>query len=91
MPFSNHIHASDAARIAVLVACYNKAASIRRVVRDFRKALPLSNTYVFDNNSSDGTADLARGPDMVVCASAADEKRFAYLPLAGLRHSSKDT
>jgi glycosyltransferase involved in cell wall biosynthesis len=46
-------------RIAVLVPCYNEAATIGAVVRDFRKALPEASVYVFDNNSSDDTVRLA--------------------------------
>jgi glycosyltransferase involved in cell wall biosynthesis len=47
-------------RIAVLVPCYNEAATIGAVVRDFRLALPGATIHVFDNNSSDGTAAVAR-------------------------------
>lgn len=48
------------ARVAVIVPCYNEAITIARVVADFRAALPQAQVYVFDNNSSDGTADIAR-------------------------------
>lgn len=47
-------------RVAVLVPCYNEAVTIAAVVRDFRNALPDAAVYVFDNNSSDGTAEIAR-------------------------------
>ena len=47
-------------RVAVLVPCYNEAVAIASVVRDFRSALPESEIYVFDNNSSDDTAAIAR-------------------------------
>jgi glycosyltransferase involved in cell wall biosynthesis len=53
-------------RIAVLVPCYNEAASIAKVVADFRAALPRATVYVYDNNSSDGTAFIARGAGAVV-------------------------
>jgi len=46
-------------KIAVLVPCYNEAATIARVVRDFQKALPVAAIYVYDNNSSDQTAERA--------------------------------
>ena len=46
-------------RIAVLVPCYNEAATIGEVVRDFRRALPTSSIYVFDNNSADDTLEIA--------------------------------
>lgn len=47
-------------RIAVLVPCYNEAITIARVVGDFRRALPTATVYVFDNNSTDDTAAVAR-------------------------------
>ena len=46
-------------RIAVLIPCYNEAATIGKVVRDFRAALPEAAVYVFDNNSNDNTAQIA--------------------------------
>jgi glycosyltransferase involved in cell wall biosynthesis len=46
-------------RIAVLVPCRNEAASVARVVRDFRAALPDCVVYVYDNGSVDGTGELA--------------------------------
>lgn len=46
-------------RIAVLIPCYNEAAAIGKVVADFRKALPGADIYVYDNNSTDGTARIA--------------------------------
>ncbi|AVA20003.1 MULTISPECIES: glycosyltransferase [unclassified Rhizobium] len=42
--------------IAVLLPCYNEAATIGQVVRGFREALPNAGIYVYDNNSTDGTA-----------------------------------
>ena len=53
-------------RIAVLVPCYNEGATIAAVVRDFRESLPDSVVYVFDNNSSDDTIELARTAGAVV-------------------------
>ncbi|MFO0973567.1 MAG: glycosyltransferase [Phycisphaerae bacterium] len=55
-----------APRIAVLVPCYNEAITVGAVVRDFRRALPEAAIYVFDNNSSDDTAALARQAGAVV-------------------------
>lgn len=57
---------ADAMRIAVLLPCYNESATIAKVVRDFRRELPEATVYVFDNNSSDGTGDLARAAGAVV-------------------------
>ena len=48
-------------RIAVLVPCFNEAATVAQVVRDFRQALPEAEIFVFDNDSTDGTAEIARG------------------------------
>jgi len=47
-------------RIAVLVPCFNEQAAVGRVVADFRKALPSAEIFVYDNNSSDRTAAVAR-------------------------------
>jgi len=47
-------------RVAVLIPCYNEQASIAKVVRDFRAVLPNAEIYVYDNNSKDHTAELAR-------------------------------
>ena len=46
-------------RIAVLIPCYNEAVAIKAVVTDFRRHLPEAIVYVYDNNSSDNTADIA--------------------------------
>ena len=46
--------------IAVLIPCYNEEAAIATVVNDFRAQLPGARICVFDNNSSDRTAEVAR-------------------------------
>ena len=46
-------------RIAVLVPCWNESLTIEKVVKDFKKVLPEAVVYVYDNNSTDGTADIA--------------------------------
>ncbi len=46
--------------VAVIVPCYNEEAAIGQVIRDFAAALPLADIYVFDNNSRDRTATVAR-------------------------------
>src|SRR5262245_15885959 len=53
-------------RVAVLVPCYNEEAAIAKVVADFRAALPDAALYVYDNNSTDGTAEGARAAGAVV-------------------------
>ena len=52
--------------IAVLIPCYNEAATIGNVVSSFRLALPTADIYVYDNNSSDGTAELAERAGAIV-------------------------
>jgi glycosyltransferase involved in cell wall biosynthesis len=47
-------------RVAVLVPCFNEEAAVATVVADFRKALPSADIYVYDNNSKDRTAAVAR-------------------------------
>lgn len=53
-------------RIAVLIPCYNEAQTIAKVVRDVRKALPEAVIYVYDNNSTDGTAELAEAEGAII-------------------------
>jgi glycosyltransferase involved in cell wall biosynthesis len=50
----------DSYNIAVLVPCFNEEATVTRVVHDFRSVLPAARIIVFDNNSTDGTATVAR-------------------------------
>ena len=53
--------------VAVLIPCYNEARTIGKVVRDFQAVLPPNSTiYVYDNNSTDGTADIAKDAGAVV-------------------------
>src|SRR5262249_12382765 len=47
-------------RIAVLIPCFNEEAAVATVVGDFVKALPPAKIYVYDNNSSDRTIEVAR-------------------------------
>ena len=46
-------------KIAVLIPCYNERLTIEKVVRDWQRALPEAVVYVYDNNSTDGTAQIA--------------------------------
>ena len=62
--------------IAVLVPCYDEATTIGKVVRDFRRALPEAEIYVFDNNSADGTAREAREAGAVVIREKRQGKGF---------------
>jgi len=53
-------------RIAVLIPCYNESKTIEKVVRDFQRVLPEAVIYVYDNNSSDGTGEIAERAGAVV-------------------------
>ncbi len=53
-------------RIAVLIPCYNEARTIEKVVRDFSAVLPEATVYVYDNNSTDHTAEIAARAGAVV-------------------------
>ena len=53
-------------KIAVMIPCYNEAKTVKKVVEDFRRVLPEATIYVYDNNSTDDTVDLARKAGAVV-------------------------
>lgn len=53
-------------KVAVLLPCYNEEKTIGKVVRDFREALPEADIYVYDNNSTDRTAELASEAGAIV-------------------------
>ena len=57
---------TPALRIAVLVPCFNEEAAVATVVADFRKALPTAEIFVYDNNSTDRTVEVARAAGAVV-------------------------
>lgn len=52
--------------IAVLIPCYNESRTIEKVVKDFKEALPEAAIYVYDNNSKDGTDEIARRAGAIV-------------------------
>ncbi|MEA2938465.1 MAG: hypothetical protein QOC56_1969 [Alphaproteobacteria bacterium] len=54
------------ARLAVLIPCFNEEVAIAKVLGDFRAALPGASLYVYDNNSTDRTAEVARAAGAVV-------------------------
>src|SRR5690349_23310920 len=82
-------------RLAVLIPCYNEEAAIGKVVRDFQAALPEARIYVYDNNSTDRTRELAtqagaiirvetrQGKGHVVCRMFADVDADVYLLVDG--------
>lgn len=53
-------------KIAVLIPCYNEAQTIGKVVRDVKNTLPEAVVYVYDNNSTDGTAEIASKEGAVI-------------------------
>lgn len=53
-------------KIAILIPCYNESKTIKKVVTDFKRELPEATIYVYDNNSSDGTDEIARNAGAVV-------------------------
>ncbi|MBR1409064.1 MAG: glycosyltransferase [Clostridia bacterium] len=53
-------------KIAVLIPCYNESLTVEKVVRDYRRVLPEATIYVYDNNSTDGTDEIARRAGAVV-------------------------
>ena len=62
------MHEADwgALRIAVILPCYNEAAAIAQTVRDFAAALPAARIYVYDNNSTDGSREIAAQAGAIV-------------------------
>jgi glycosyltransferase involved in cell wall biosynthesis len=65
---------TPAPTVAIIVPCYNEALTIADIVRDFRAVLPHAQVYVFDNNSTDNTAQVARNAGAIVRNVAAQGK-----------------
>lgn len=53
-------------KIAVLIPCYNEEVAIKKVIEDFQKILPDAKIYVYDNNSTDKTAKIAKKAGAIV-------------------------
>ena len=53
-------------KIAVLIPCYNESQTIEKVVKDFKSVLKDADIYVYDNNSTDGTAEIAKKAGAIV-------------------------
>lgn len=53
-------------KIAVLIPCYNESQTVAKVVADYREVLPEADIYVYDNNSTDGTDEIARNAGAIV-------------------------
>ena len=61
---SNFVNSEN--RIAILIPCYNEAQTISKVINDWKRELPNATVYVYDNNSTDGTGDIAEKEGAVV-------------------------
>jgi glycosyltransferase involved in cell wall biosynthesis len=64
----------EAPRLAVLIPCYNEELTIQSVVAGFRKALPSATIFVYDNNSSDRTVEIARAAGALVMSETRQGK-----------------
>ncbi len=53
-------------RVAVLIPCYNESATIEKVICDYRKVIPDADIYVYDNNSTDRTDEIAKAAGAIV-------------------------
>ncbi len=53
-------------KIAVLIPCYNESKTVQKVIEDFKRELPEATIYVYDNNSKDGTDEIARQAGAIV-------------------------
>lgn len=53
-------------KIAVLIPCYNEEKTVGKVIKDFKKVLPEAEYYVYDNNSTDKTAEIAKNNGAIV-------------------------
>ncbi|MEL7649840.1 MAG: glycosyltransferase family 2 protein [Sedimentibacter sp.] len=53
-------------KIAVVIPCYNESFTINEVIRNYHNALPEADIYVYDNNSTDGTSDIAKDAGAIV-------------------------
>lgn len=53
-------------KIAVLIPCYNESLTVAKVVKDYKETFPTADIYVYDNNSTDGTDEIARKAGAIV-------------------------
>ena len=63
---NNKISKKENSDIIVAIPCYNEAATIQKVILDFKMEIPKAEIYVFDNNSNDGSARLAKEAGAIV-------------------------
>ena len=57
---------TESKKIAVLIPCYNEEKTVEKVVKDYKKTLPDADIYVYDNNSTDNTASIAKKAGAIV-------------------------
>jgi glycosyltransferase involved in cell wall biosynthesis len=69
-----NVSRADRLDVAVLIPCHNEANTIRNTVRGFQVSVPTARIYVFDNNSHDGTAEIAVGAGAIVRRETAQGK-----------------
>ncbi|PYS22474.1 MAG: glycosyl transferase [Acidobacteria bacterium] len=73
---SESVKTSSAARIAVLIPCHNEELTVAQVVNAFGNELPQARIYVFDNNSTDGTAERALAAGATLMSEPRQGKGF---------------
>jgi glycosyltransferase involved in cell wall biosynthesis len=73
---TNFLGPNSTLRIAVLIPCYNEAATIKQVIEDFSAVLPNAKIYVYDNNSRDGTSEIAEAAGAIVRTESRQGKGF---------------
>jgi len=71
----------DNPKIAVLIPCYQEEKTIAKVVRDFLNVLPTAEIYVYDNNSTDKTAELAQASGAIVVREKRQGKGFVVISM----------
>ena len=65
-------------KIAVLLPCYNEALTVEKVIKDYKEAFPTADIYVYDNNSTDGTGEIARKAGAIVKKELFSRKGKCY-------------
>jgi glycosyltransferase involved in cell wall biosynthesis len=75
-------------KIAVLIPCYNEEVTIAEVVRDFKSELPMADVYVFDNGSTDRTAQMASEAGAIVRREQRRGKGYVVQAMFRLCHFS---
>jgi glycosyltransferase involved in cell wall biosynthesis len=73
---NNNHESYEGRNIAVLIPCCNEEVTIKKVINDFQKQLPTATIYVYDNNSSDNTFDIARAEGATVVHEKRQGKGF---------------